>query len=59
MDSCANPDRFMINHLWTDRRAIQSLVISTGKRQGDLVVAAIPLLKWGNRRIFRRDLMGR
>lgn len=59
MDSCANPDRFMINHLWTDRRAIQSLVISTGKRQGDLVVAAIPLLKWGNRRIFRRDLLGR
>ncbi|HEY6402119.1 MAG TPA: GNAT family N-acetyltransferase [Blastocatellia bacterium] len=59
MDSCANPDRFMINHLWTDRRAIQSLVISTGKRQGDLIVAAIPLLKWGNRRIFRRDLLGR
>jgi GNAT acetyltransferase-like protein len=59
MDSCANPDRFMINQLWTDRRAIQTLVISTGKRQGDLVVAAIPLLKWGNRRIFRRDLLGR
>src|SRR5499426_200631 len=59
MDSCADPDRFMINHLWTDRRAIQTLVISTGKRQGDLIVAAIPLLKWGNRRIFRRDLLGR
>jgi hypothetical protein len=59
MDSCANPDRFMINQLWTDRRAIQTLLISTGKRQGDLVVAAIPLLKWGNRRIFRRDLLGR
>src|SRR5262249_18689606 len=25
MDSCANPDRFMINQLWTDRRAIQTL----------------------------------
>jgi hypothetical protein len=49
----------MINQLWTDRRAIQTLVISTGKRLGDLVVAAIPLLKWGNRRIFRRDLVGR
>ena len=59
MDSCANPDRFMINQLWTDRRAIQTLLISTGKRQGDLVVAAIPLLKWGNRLIFRRDLLGR
>jgi hypothetical protein len=59
MDSCANPDRFMINQLWTDRRAIQTLVISTGKRHGDLAVAAIPLLKWGNRRLFRRDLLGR
>jgi len=59
MDSCADPDRFMINHLWTDRRVIQTLVVSTGKRQGDLAVAAIPLLKWGNRRIFRRDLLGR
>src|SRR5215470_2488526 len=59
MDSCADPDRFMINHLWTDRRTIQTLVVSAGKRQGDLVVAALPLLKWGNRQIFRRDLLGR
>jgi Acetyltransferase (GNAT) domain len=59
MDSCANPDRFMINHLWTDRRAIQTMVISTGKPRGDLALAALPLLKWGNRQIFRRDLLGR
>jgi hypothetical protein len=59
MDSCANPDRFMINHLWTDRRAIQTMVVSTGKPQGDLALAALPLLKWGNRQIFRRDLLGR
>jgi len=59
MDSCANPDRFMINHLWTDRRAIQTIVVSTGKPQGDLALAALPLLKWGNRQIFRRDLLGR
>ena len=59
MDSCADPDRFMINHLWTDRRAIQSMVVSTGKPQGDLALAALPLLKWGNRQIFRRDLLGR
>ncbi len=57
MDSCADPDRFMINHLWTDRRAIQSIVVSTGKPQGELALAALPLLKWGNRRIFRRDLL--
>jgi hypothetical protein len=59
MDSCANPDRFMINQLWTDRRAIQTMVVSTGKPRGDLAIAALPLLKWGNRRIFRRDLLGR
>jgi hypothetical protein len=59
MDSCADPDRFMINQLWTDRRAIQTMVVSTGKPRGDLALAAIPLLKWGNRQIFRRDLLGR
>ncbi|MBO0858291.1 MAG: GNAT family N-acetyltransferase [Chloracidobacterium sp.] len=59
MDSCADPDRFMINHLWTDRRVIQTMVVSAGKRFGDLSVAAIPVLKWLNRRIFRRDLLGR
>src|SRR5262245_55547165 len=59
MDSCADPDRFMINHLWTDRRVLQSLVVSTGNPQGYFALAAIPLLKWGNRRIFRRDLLER
>jgi hypothetical protein len=59
MDSCADPDRFMINHLWTDRRAIQTMVVSTGKLQGDLALATLPLLKWGHRQIFRRDLLGR
>jgi len=59
MDSCADPDRFMINHIWTDRRTIQTLVVSAGKPLGDLVVAAIPLLKWLNRQVLRRDLLGR
>jgi len=59
MDSCADPDRFLVNHLWTDRRAIQTVIVSTGKPQGDLALAAIPLLKWGNRQFFRRDLLGR
>jgi len=59
MDSCANPDRFMINQLWTDRRAIQTMVVSAGRPRGDLALAALPLLKWGNRLIFRRDLLGR
>lgn len=57
MDSCADTDRFMINHIWTDRRTIQTLVVGAGKPLGDLVVAAIPLLKWLNRQLFRRDLL--
>src|SRR5262245_46918990 len=59
MDSCADPDRFMINHIWTDRRTIQTLVVGAGKPLGDLVVAAIPFLKWLNRQVLRRDLLGR
>jgi len=57
MDSCADTDRFMINHIWTDRRTIQTLVVGAGKPLGDLVVAAIPLLKWLNRQVLRRDLL--
>jgi Acetyltransferase (GNAT) domain len=59
MDSCADPDRFMINHLWTDRRAIQTMIVSTGKPRGDLALAITPLLKWANRQLFRRDLLDR
>jgi hypothetical protein len=59
MDSCADADRFMINHLWTERRTIQTVVMGTGRSPGALVVAAIPLLKWLNRRILRRDLLRR
>jgi hypothetical protein len=59
MDSCADADHFMINHLWTDRRTIQSLVIEAGRSPGGLVVAAIPFLKWLNRRVVRRDLLRR
>jgi len=44
MDSCAAPNRFMINHLWPDRREMQTVFFSTGTRRGALAVAMIPLL---------------
>ena len=50
MDSCATPDHFMINRLWTDRRIIQTTLVSTGKRPGDLAVSLMPLLRWLNRK---------
>lgn len=44
MDSCAAPNRFMINHLWPDRREMQTLFFSPGSFIGSLVVAMIPAL---------------
>jgi len=38
MDSCAAPNRFMINHLWPDRREMQTIFFATGGRLGDLQV---------------------
>jgi CelD/BcsL family acetyltransferase involved in cellulose biosynthesis len=53
MDSCARPRHFMINRLWTERRPIQLLLISTAGRAGDVAVGILPLLR-GARRLFHR-----
>lgn len=50
MDSCAAPVHFMINRLWLDRRTIQTVLIPTGKRPGELVVSLMPLIRWLHRR---------
>ncbi len=54
MDSCAAETHPMLDRLWPERRAIENLVIGTGTSPGGLVVAAIPLLKWLNRRFYQR-----
>ena len=51
VDSCADPLNFMFNRLWSARRTIQNLIISTGQAPGDLVVSLTPLLSWINRRL--------
>ena len=53
MDSCAAPNRFMINHLWPDRREMQTVFFATGSRRGALTVAMVPLLHFV-RRLVRR-----
>lgn len=53
MDSCAVESHFMIDHLWIDRRTIQTVLVATGKRGGDLVVSFMPLLRWLNRKLAR------
>ena len=37
-------DHFMINRLWSERRAISRLLVSTGTRAGDLAVGALPFI---------------
>jgi CelD/BcsL family acetyltransferase involved in cellulose biosynthesis len=53
MDSCAISRHFMINRLWKDRRVMQSVLVSTGRRGSDLAVAALPALRW-LQRLLRR-----
>ena len=52
MDSCAIPDHPMINRLWLDRRTIQTLLISTGRAPGDVIVSLLPALRW-LKRLYR------
>jgi CelD/BcsL family acetyltransferase involved in cellulose biosynthesis len=54
MDSCTDPDNAMINRLWMERRTIQTVVVATGRRPGDLVVSLLPLLRW-----LKRTFSGR
>ena len=51
MDSCATPEHPMIDRLWLDRRAIQSVLVPTGKRAGEFVISALPVMKLLNRKV--------
>jgi len=55
VDSCNDSFSFMFNRLWLERRTILDVVLGAGTTWwGDLVVAAIPLLKLLNRKLLRR-----
>ncbi|WP_437185818.1 GNAT family N-acetyltransferase [Planctomicrobium sp. SH668] len=56
-DSCAAPGHQMIDRLWSERRVIQSLTLSTGKIAGEIVLGALPCLRALNR--VRKRLLGR
>ncbi|MBX5481938.1 MAG: GNAT family N-acetyltransferase [Myxococcaceae bacterium] len=53
MDSCASPNRFMINQLWPDRREFQSLLFTPDLALPSLVLALLPLQRWFKRAIAR------
>lgn len=50
MDSCAAPNRWMINQLWSGRREFQTLLVATDDFMGSLVTAAFPILRWAKDR---------
>ncbi|HEX5735311.1 MAG TPA: GNAT family N-acetyltransferase [Blastocatellia bacterium] len=56
MDSCAEPNHFMMNRLWTERRDIVDLVVSAGTKAGNLAISSFPLLRWISRRLVRPTL---
>lgn len=51
MDSCAAADRFMINHLWPDRRGIHTLFFAPGGGARSLLLALLPLARWARERV--------
>jgi len=53
MDSCTASDNFIINRLWKDRITIQGLAIGSGS-WSELVIRAVPVLRWLGRRIPQR-----
>ena len=55
MDSCAAPNRFMINHLWTARRQIETVFFSTGGALPSFVLALVPFLQFVRRRLPRAN----
>ena len=56
MDSCAEANHFMMNRLWTERRDIVDLVVSTGTKAGNLAISSFPLLRWISRKLVRPTL---
>lgn len=55
MDSCAVSEHFMINRLWTKRRAIETILVSTGKPPADFLVSVWPVLTWVKRKLSRAN----
>jgi CelD/BcsL family acetyltransferase involved in cellulose biosynthesis len=45
MDSTADMEHFMINRLWTDRRTVETFLVSPGRFWGNVVASTFPLLR--------------
>ncbi len=54
MDACAAQDATLFNRLYLRRRVMQTVLLSTGRATGDLVISLLPLLRWVKRLLVRR-----
>jgi CelD/BcsL family acetyltransferase involved in cellulose biosynthesis len=55
MDSCAAPVHFMADRVWSDRRALATVLTSTGRAPGDFALSVIPLARWVRRKLKGKD----
>ena len=55
MDSCAMPNHFMIERLWTERRLLRSLAVSRKHLKGDIVLRLLPFLERVYRKFKRKE----
>ena len=46
MDSCADANHFMANHLWSDRRVVQTMLVAAQGGFAGFMSAALPLARW-------------
>lgn len=51
-DSCTSPNNELMNGIWMDRRTIMTVLISTDRSLGNLLVSVHPLLKWLKQKFF-------
>jgi CelD/BcsL family acetyltransferase involved in cellulose biosynthesis len=54
VDSCAIPDHPMINRLWKERKAMQTVLVSTGTWAGNLLLSIYPAGRWLSRLVRGR-----
>ena len=52
-DSCADPASRMFRELWLDRRCLETLIVPAQNPASELLVASLPLMRWGKRLLER------
>jgi CelD/BcsL family acetyltransferase involved in cellulose biosynthesis len=49
IDSCSSPTSRLFGDVCNDRRMIEAIVVPTGRERGRLLLALLPLARWGTR----------